>query len=367
MIPYALCSTSSRAAFCSSPTALARHMATGALQPSVSAHKPPPLQHTFALQHRHATGLTMPQSKTQQGATLKGEEVKKIYWRPTQDRWFDYNFSEDEVAQLKKEHRKLFLEDKAWLWEGELEGCVTHTPPKRYTKWQKLKYTFDRYIRKGQDHYTGSYALLAKSRAADPKLLELFQIDPKDFAQRGYFLIMHTWLLHRRLLIAGHASVHYFFWEMIWNDFMFKIRYEENVSEFRASSALKDVQQYALGFCLALDECLDHDDRWAGQLKYVLWGNVFSGKIPRDDPRLERLTVYLMHHMQFVMGLPDDVFDDVAFKWPAWPPPKKGIVPPFDDSLVGILKPPVETAIKGGESDEVPVVGQEGGEKGESK
>ncbi|CBZ55596.1 conserved hypothetical protein [Neospora caninum Liverpool] len=154
----------------------------------------------------------------------------------------------------------------------------------------------------------------------DAQLLKTyFGIAEDDLSGRLYFLVLHVWLLHRRLVALQEELTRDALWEAV-DDLYRAILSEAHVSEMRLSAYVREMQQTALGFCLLLDEAFDRP-LFAGETALRIWFMVFKAKEERRfSPHVLDLTAYLLRTSKFVAEIPTDLLLRGSFSWPRWPP-----------------------------------------------
>ncbi|KFH01059.1 hypothetical protein TGVAND_215920 [Toxoplasma gondii VAND] len=146
-----------------------------------------------------------------------------------------------------------------------------------------------------------------------------FGIEEGSLSARLYFLVLHVWLLHRRLVALQEELTREALWEAV-DDLYRAILSEEKVSEMRLSAYVREMQQTALGFCLLLDEAFDQP-HFAGEAAHRIWYMVFEAKEEcRFAPHVLDLTAYLLRTSQFVASIPTERLLRGSFSWPRWPP-----------------------------------------------
>ncbi|PFH34928.1 hypothetical protein BESB_069610 [Besnoitia besnoiti] len=151
-----------------------------------------------------------------------------------------------------------------------------------------------------------------------------FGIAENDLCGQLYFLVLHVWLLHRRLVALQDELTRDSLWEAV-DDVYRAILCEEKVSEMRISSYVREMQRTALGFCLALDEAFD-EACFAGEAAHRIWYVVYGADdASRYAPHVLDLTAYLLRTSQFVADIPVDLLYRGSFSWPRWPPHIEGL------------------------------------------
>eukprot|EP00927_Polykrikos_kofoidii_P071253 TRINITY_DN67548_c0_g1_i1.p1 TRINITY_DN67548_c0_g1~~TRINITY_DN67548_c0_g1_i1.p1 ORF type:complete len:422 (-),score=48.82 TRINITY_DN67548_c0_g1_i1:353-1558(-) len=163
---------------------------------------------------------------------------------------------------------------------------------------------------------------------------------------QAYWLAMHIWLIHRKQYlvqegegvfgsaICAYITRHLFEWQ--WNQLR-GFLHDADVPAMSLTIEVQDLQEYIFGFCLSLDTVFREEapegtasalsvegelptDRFglAPRVKHALWANVYSGKVPHDDPRVYELTVYILRQRAALETLPRASFFAGQFSWAAF-------------------------------------------------
>lgn len=170
-------------------------------------------------------------------------------------------------------------------------------------------------------------ANLITDRLHNEQLCRTLDID-SSFNMQVYFIILHAWLLHQRLVLEGAKAkkldedLFESCWTLVRNWMWLK-----KVPEYRFDAELQNVQEYMLGCCVALDKALERPDILPARLQQVLWANVYSGAVKRDHAALRRLTKYVLRQLGLVLQLEGEVLMGGHFTWadyPLLPEPARG-------------------------------------------
>merc|ERR1712130_1035590 len=89
----------------------------------------------------------------------------------------------------------------------------------------------------------------------------------------------------------------------------------KEVPEYRFNDELMHVQQYMFGCCIALDHVIERADILPARMQQCLWGNVYSGDVPKDSEGLLLLTKYVVRQLGLMLQIEQDAFRNVQFKW----------------------------------------------------
>lgn len=165
----------------------------------------------------------------------------------------------------------------------------------------------------------GNLQELLEDRLDNLELQEDFAIT-QSFNHRVYFMMIHQWLFHQRLVLEGKAAqrLEAEIFEIGWT-FVKDLLLEKKIPEYRFNAELKNVQEYMLGCCVALDKALERPDILPARLQQVLWANVYSGDIPKDSEFVTHLAKYVLMQLSFLLQLERDVVLTGAFRWADFP------------------------------------------------
>eukprot|EP00928_Gymnodinium_smaydae_P087595 TRINITY_DN71841_c0_g1_i1.p1 TRINITY_DN71841_c0_g1~~TRINITY_DN71841_c0_g1_i1.p1 ORF type:complete len:251 (+),score=75.63 TRINITY_DN71841_c0_g1_i1:105-755(+) len=147
-------------------------------------------------------------------------------------------------------------------------------------------------------------------RIDNEPLCNAFDIDG-GFNMQVYFMILHAWLLHQRLVLEGARAkkldedLFEACWTLVRNCMWLK-----KIPEYRFDAELLNTQEYMLGCCIALDKALERPDILPARLQQVLWANVYSGGVKKDAATLTLLTKYCLRQLGLMLQLDTEVFLD---------------------------------------------------------
>jgi len=165
------------------------------------------------------------------------------------------------------------------------------------------------------------YNDLIIERLDNEPLLGTFGIDT-GFNMQTYFMILHAWLLHQRLVLEGTKAkkldedLFEACWTLIRNWMVFK-----KIPEYRFDAELQNVQEYMLGCCVHMDKALEQPDILPARVQQVLWANIYSGSVKKDAAALTRLTKYMLRQLGLMLQLEADCFLNGNFVWADFPLP----------------------------------------------
>jgi len=160
---------------------------------------------------------------------------------------------------------------------------------------------------------------LVMERLDNEGLSQTFDIDG-GFNMQVYFMVLHIWLLHQRLVLEGPAAKRLD--EDLFEDCWTTVRnwmWLKKVPEYRFDAELQNVQEYMFGCCLALDKALERSDILPARLQQVLWANIYSGSVKKDAAALNRLTKYILRQLGLVLQLDKEHFLAGNFTWADYP------------------------------------------------
>jgi len=168
---------------------------------------------------------------------------------------------------------------------------------------------------------------LILERLDNDALSRTFDIDA-GFNMQAYFMILHVWLLHQRLVLEGSAAkkLDEELFESCWTTVRNWL-WLKKVPEYRFDAELQNVQEYMFGCCIALDKALERSDILPARLQQVLWANIYSGSVKKDAAALNRLTKYLLRQLGLMLQIDKEHFLAGNFKWAPFPilPAPKGV------------------------------------------
>jgi len=156
---------------------------------------------------------------------------------------------------------------------------------------------------------------LVLDRLQDEELRLLFRLD-QGFNHTMYFMTIHAWLLHRRLILEGKEGyrIDDDLFESCWACTKQWMQVKK-VKEFRFSAELRNTQEYMFTLMLSLDDTLDRADILAARMQLVLWANVYSGEPSRNAHFIVLLTKYILRQLSMILQLPAESVMEGRFKW----------------------------------------------------
>merc|ERR1719330_1016902 len=169
------------------------------------------------------------------------------------------------------------------------------------------------------------YTDLIVERLDNEPLLSAFGIDA-GFNMQVYFMVLHAWLLHQRLVLEGSKAkaLDEKLFESCWTlcrSFMWL----KKIPEYRFDAELQNVQEYMLGCWVHLDKALDRPDILPARLQQVLWANIYSGSVKKDAAALTRLTKYCLRQLGLILQIDAERFLSGSFVWADFPVPDEPV------------------------------------------
>eukprot|EP00933_Yihiella_yeosuensis_P021804 TRINITY_DN17203_c0_g3_i1.p1 TRINITY_DN17203_c0_g3~~TRINITY_DN17203_c0_g3_i1.p1 ORF type:complete len:380 (+),score=66.07 TRINITY_DN17203_c0_g3_i1:57-1142(+) len=294
------------------PTPKSRHISTGHLSPP-SFSQP---SNSFRalrvaapiLSRRGASGSTGGQFEK----SLMPEDILHL-------RAMSMTIMQDPVCELRPEEVVQYTVDH----EDEIMDLPTWHPRRLHTKitdpFRPRKLAVARYHK------------LILERLDNEPLLAAFGVDT-GFNMQAYFMILHAWLLHQRLVLEGSNAkrLDEDLFEACWT-LTRQWLLLKKTPEYRFDAELQNVQEYMLGCCIAMDKALERPDVLPARVQQVLWNNMYSGSVKKDHKGLTRLTKYLLRQLGLVLQLDQERFLSGSFVWADFPvsdaPGRKIVLP----------------------------------------
>lgn len=152
-------------------------------------------------------------------------------------------------------------------------------------------------------------------RINNENLFLKFGLNKNDVRHVVYFLCIHIWMYSVKLDKGNHLVLKVLLWEKVW-DYYRGLIMKHKISEFSFNTYLINMQEYSLGFCVGLDECINKDF-YAGKIHHLLFNHIFnSNEIMKNSQQLMDLTIYCIRMYRFIYHLPDSHFLEARFTWP---------------------------------------------------
>ncbi|CEM02380.1 unnamed protein product [Vitrella brassicaformis CCMP3155] len=255
------------------------------------------------------------------GLDVDEQTEPKVWWEETEAEGIRLILSEEDIEEFRRDHERLVADPRWQITEAEVEACIKRRGLKLDTIGRKIGFSIYRcMLFPGSFSFTFHWLVAMMDQIARAELRDRFNIVSwgDSFAMNIYWYMIHAYALNRRLKVECEDSLHLRFWEDVWKFCKYKLL-NESARELLFNQATQEMKNYVLGMCVALDGCWDENDRVFGQMRYVLWMNLYSGQIDRRSEVLHEVTVYLMRLMQFVRLMEKDTFYRGIFALPDMP------------------------------------------------
>lgn len=223
---------------------------------------------------------------------------------------------QDPICELRPEEARRYIVER----EDPLADLPAWHP-------RRLQSAIMRPVQKRKLHSARLTDLIIERIDNEP-LCRAFDIDG-GFNMQVYFMILHAWLLHQRLVLEGSRAkkldedMFEGCWTLVRNCLWLK-----KIPEYRFDAELLNTQEYMLGCCIALDKALERPDILPARLQQVLWANVYSGGVKKDAAMLTRLTKYCLRQLGLMLQLESEHFLAGNFVWADFPMPEEGVPRP---------------------------------------
>lgn len=147
-----------------------------------------------------------------------------------------------------------------------------------------------------------------------------------DFRTTQTLLVIHVWMLHKRLLEEGSKDgllIQECMFDELWEDTSNRIR-SHNINELSINKYLKGVQGYSFRTCLELDEAMTKipdEEEVVEEIGGVLWRMAY---LRRDDIQPEhvmKFAHYIRDEQHSLSQIPKEAIYEGRFKWgplPQW-------------------------------------------------
>ncbi|KAF0718612.1 Aste57867_1582 [Aphanomyces stellatus] len=203
------------------------------------------------------------------------------------------------------------------------------TQPKHQERMERWKWVLDLLGYYNEDaRITSNSALLYNScvnQAAHPSFFRALDL-PADFRAQQALLMVHVWIVHRRLISKANAAaasgkadpgkvLQEALFDRLWEDTIFRIRHQ-NVSELTVNKHLGEVQQRCFGQCVAFDQHFN-----AGGSKTVLT-DAISRHVLNVEPGVKAkqaalLSTYILRELKTVSKTRLDDLESGEIEWGA--------------------------------------------------
>ncbi|GAW82877.1 hypothetical protein, conserved [Plasmodium gonderi] len=276
---------------------------------------------------------------------------KNLKWKTTNESYCEYILTPEEEKELRRNH--LFIVSKNDI---NVDGNIIHESIKNYkgntnisTYYKKLNSNLNN-IKSANNLFGEFYVKILNSliqkfkdvpivnyvynniilryrtnihvfvsplyeRINNEELFIKFQINKNSVREIVYFLCLHVWIYCARLNMMNNRYLKILLWEIIW-DYYRALLIKYKISEFSFNTYLINLQEYSLGFCIGLDECMGKE-LYAGKICNLLFNHIYNENNKfKNSTELINLTVYCIRMYHFVCQLPEDNFMQARFIWP---------------------------------------------------
>lgn len=230
-----------------------------------------------------------------------------------------------ERAAVGRMHHRVLADARLMITPEEVARCIiTPTMQRRastaaHRAWAVIRRAF---VHRTSD-YAGQMFLRVLRQAEDPRLLQAFGIPADDFNARGHFLLLHVWVVHRKLMALGEVGFDTVFWEDLWRYFERVMRKEGYKG--KTTKSLAEIKRHTFGLCVMMDEGLEESNDFFGRLHYILWSQTWRNDESKyDTPEAHDLTVYAARMLSFADMLDHQSFMEARFHWASW---EEGLLP----------------------------------------
>jgi len=139
-----------------------------------------------------------------------------------------------------------------------------------------------------------------------------------DFRSRHSILMVHVWLVHRRLLKCSKRglAIQESLFDELWDDTSVRIR-QAGIGEMSVNKYLTQVQGYSFRTCVELDEAMSKptDAERLEETAGSLWRTVYNKRDEVDEARVLELAQYVKGEHALLHDLPDASILDAQIKF----------------------------------------------------
>ncbi|CAD2090046.1 conserved Plasmodium protein, unknown function [Plasmodium vinckei lentum] len=152
-------------------------------------------------------------------------------------------------------------------------------------------------------------------RINNESLFSKFNINKNSVREIMYFLCIHVWIYCAKLNLINNNNLKILLWEKIW-DYYRALLIKYKISEFNFNTYLINMQEYSLGFCIGLDDCIGKE-YYAGKIYNLLFNHIYDeNEKEKMSKELMNLTIYCIRMYNFIYNLPEENFIQAKFTWP---------------------------------------------------
>jgi cytochrome b pre-mRNA-processing protein 3 len=127
-----------------------------------------------------------------------------------------------------------------------------------------------------------------------------------DFRARQTMIMVHMWLIHRRLIMEGNrgTTLQECMFDELWDDTSIRIR-NAGIHEMMVNKRLKDVQGYSFRSCMELDAAMtmESEDEQLEEVAGSLWRGVYQRNNDIDPDHVMELAEYVRVSVSMSMSV----------------------------------------------------------------
>lgn len=231
---------------------------------------------------------------------------------------FEKQLMPEDILQLRAQSMVIMQDPVCELRPEEVQHCVVqHSDPVGDLPFwhpRKVRAYVSQPFRNRQLAVQRFNDLIIERLDNEP-LLGAFDIDT-GFNMQVYFMILHAWLLHQRLVLEGpkakklDENLFEGCWTLVRNWMWLR-----KIPEYRFDAELQNVQEYMLGCCMTLDKALERPDILPARIQQALWANIYSGSVKKNASGLTHLTKYCLRQLGLMLQLEAETFLTGSFVW----------------------------------------------------
>lgn len=264
-------------------------------------------------------GCESPRDKSRGVHTDKVNDSYR-YGRPRSSRSLSSSAGNKANASSASSGASEFPSDEASSSEGAVDG-ERKSFMKRYDWLLKLMGYYGQEstsIRIGQALFRGceeQSRLLCEDKAFG---LEFDWYDKKNFLARQQVLMLHVWMMHKRLLRAESADrgkeVQENLFDSLWDNTTRRVR-ATGVYELTVNKHLSSVQKICFTAALSYDQGMEIKDDEDLELGSAIWRNVFQSDPHTPDECVYKMSDYVRNQVEAFSQLKDKDLFDAKVNW----------------------------------------------------
>lgn len=141
-----------------------------------------------------------------------------------------------------------------------------------------------------------------------------------DFRSRHSILMVHIWMVHRRLLRCDKSSngltIQECLFDELWDDTSIRIR-AAGINELSINKYLTQVQGYSFKTCVELDEAMTKksNDEKIEEIAGTIWRTVYNKRDEIDEDRVLALASYVHTEHASLLSLQDAAILDARIEF----------------------------------------------------